>query len=155
MGDIGRTYSSLEDTLVAPIRIRGLVDFILGRLRIDNAILAGDLLPVPLLVLLLLLDELLDLGFILVVERLELALLEVEGAVRGALGVGLDLPDLVADARVEQLRLAYELLELSLGGPVAACEGALVELGDLADAVGEGLDLAADGRHPREVLLLA
>jgi hypothetical protein len=104
------TYSGLEDALIAPVGVGRLLHLLLGRLRVDDAVLAGDLLAEPLLVLLLLLEILLDGVLEVGVEALKLTLLEPEGAVRRALRVGLELLDLAANRRVLDLCRRYEIV---------------------------------------------
>jgi len=97
-----------------------LPHLVLSRLGVDDAVLAGDLLAVALLVLRLLLDELLDGRLELVVDDLVLALLQPEAAVCRALRVALQLRDLPPDGCVLELRLCDQIVQLPLRGPVVA-----------------------------------
>lgn len=136
-----KTYSSLEDTLVAPVRLAGLAHLILRRVRIHNPILPCNLLLVPLLVPLLLPPILLQLVRKL---RLQIADLAVLGRVAArARGVRLQVLDLVLDLRVERLRLRDQVLDLLRGGAVWGGDGALVGGGYGAYLAREGGDLLA------------
>lgn len=146
------TYRGLEDALVAPVGVGRLLHFLLGSVGVDDAILAGNLLAVALLILLLLAQEPLDRLLEVVVEAFELALLKAEAAVRRALRVGLELLDLAADRRVLHLCLRHQGLELPLRRAVAAGERLLVQRGNVLDVGGQTADLLADRRHPREEL---
>ena len=144
----------LEDALVAPVGLDGLVDLLLGGVGVDDAELAGDLVAVALLVLLLLGEVALDLLLEVVVEAVELAGLEALAAVGGALGVDLEGADLVADRRVLELRVGHQVLELGLGRALRRRQGALVELGDLLYVGRQAADVVPDVGDPREEVLL-
>lgn len=95
-----------------------------------------------------------DGGLELVVDDLVLALLEAEAAVRRALGVALELRDLAADGRVLELRLRHQVVELALRVAVVAPERALVQRLNVLHVDAQALDLAADGRYPRQKVAL-
>lgn len=147
-------YSSLEDALAAPIGVRGLGNFLLARVGVDDTVLAGDLLAVALAVLLLLGHVALQLALEVVVEGLELALLQGVGAVGCTLAVALQQTQLVADLGVLELGLGDELLELLGSARVVTAEGALVQAGNGLDARRQGADLAAHVGDLGQVLLL-
>lgn len=88
------------------------------------------------------------------VEGVELALLHAVGAVGGALDVGLEGADLVADGGVLELGVGHEAVELALGLLVGAAEGALVQARDLLHVGRQRLNLVADVRHPLQEVLL-
>jgi len=141
------TYGGLEDALVTPVGVGRLLHLLLGRVRVDDAVLTGDLLAVALLVLLLLLQEALDRVLEVGVEAVELALLEPEAAVRRALRVGLELLDLAADRRVLELRRGDLVVQRLPRRVVAARERLLVQRRDVLDARRQALDVGADRRH--------
>lgn len=120
------TYGSLEDTLIAPIRFRRLLHLLLRRLRIDDAVLARNLVAILLPVLAL--DALVRVELRLEkgAQRLKLGLLGLAGSIGGAGEVALKAFDAVLDRRVADLRLAHILLELAIGLGVSGAEGALM-----------------------------
>lgn len=69
------TYGGLEDAFVAPVCGCGFLYFVFARVRVHDAVLAGDLLLVPLpvgpLFLLILLESILE----LVLQAADLAVL--------------------------------------------------------------------------------
>lgn len=110
------TYSSLENTLVAPVSLRCLADLFLRRFGVDNLVLTRNLLLIALLVLRLLLLILLQAALEL---RLQVANLAVLGDVATRLGgILLEVLDLILDLRVENLCLRDEMLDLSRGAAV-------------------------------------
>jgi len=149
------THCLLEATLVAPVGVGGLLDFLFGGGGIDDAILAGDLVPVALLVLLLFLQIRLDLFLEVVVEALDLALLHAEESVMGPLAVRLEQSHLVADAGVLELRRRHQVLELRVGARVVTGERALVQARDGPHVGRQRLDLVAHLRYPLQVFLLS
>lgn len=148
------TYRCLENTLVAPIGVRGLAHLVLGCVGVDDPVLAGDLVAIPLAVLLLLLHVVLQLLFKVTVESLELSLLHAGTAVGGALDVGLEGPNLVTDTSVFELSRGDQVVEAALGGVVGADKRVMVQAGDALNVGGEGADLITNmGDALEEVLL--
>jgi hypothetical protein len=147
-----KTYSGLENALIAPVGVGRLLHLLVGRFRVDDAVLAGDLLAVALLVLLLLLQKGLDRVAEVVVEVLELPLLDCKAAVRRALRVGLELLDLAADRRVLELRRRHQVVQLLPHAVIAAGESLLVQGGDVRDAHPQTVDVFADCCHALEEL---
>lgn len=145
MGEPGsgprKTYRCLEYTLVAPVGIGGLAHLLLGCFGVDDPVLAGDLVAVPVTVLLLLLQVVLKLLLEVAVKGLELPLLHAGAAVGGALDVGLEGPDLVPDTGVLELSGGDQVVETALGGVIGADQGVMVQTGDALDVGGEGADL--------------
>lgn len=148
------TYRCLEHTLIAPVGVRGLAHLVLGCVGVDNPVLAGDLVAVPIAVLLLLLQVVLELLLEVTVEGLELPLLHAGTSVGGALDIGLEGPDLVADAGVLELGGGDQVVETALGGVVGADQGVMVQGGDALDVGGEGADLITNMRDALEEVLL-
>ena len=85
------------------------MDFLLAGLGIDNAVLAGNLLLVALAVGALLVLVLLKAILKLSLEGADLRVLGDSAA--GARRVRLQVLDLVADARVQDLRLRHQVLQ--------------------------------------------
>lgn len=148
------TYSLLKDALVAPICLCGLLDLLFRGIRVHDAVLATDLLPVPLLVILLDALVLVELGFEESLEALQLLLLRVARAVGGARRVALEALDAILDGGVLDLRLGDVALELLGRLAVCAAERPLVELRDGVDVRREAPYLVAEALHAVEELLL-
>lgn len=138
------TYRCLEYTLIAPVGIRGLAHLLLGSVGVDDPVLAGDLVAVPIAILLLLLEVVLELLLEVAVEGLELPLLHAGAAVGGALDIGLEVPDLVADAGVLELGGGDQVVETALGGVVGADQRVMVQAGNALNVGCEGADLIAN-----------
>jgi hypothetical protein len=148
------TYSSLENTLIAPIGFRGLLNFGLRGIRVHDAILAGNLIAIALSVVALDALVLVELGLEECLERLELGVLRVAGRV-GRLGeVALEALDTIFDGGITDLCLGDVLLELVLGGAIGAAQGALVELADEIDVGSQGLDVVAQTLDVAEKIVL-
>jgi hypothetical protein len=125
-----------------------VLDLLLGRGGIDDAVLAGDLLAAARLVLLLLLEEPVNGVFKVSVEALELALLDGEAAVLRALSVRFQALHLAPDGRVLDLRRRHEVVQLAPRGIVTATgtgKSLLVEGRDVRDVDCQALDLLPDG----------
>lgn len=148
------TYRRLENTLIAPVGLGGLLDLLLRGVRVDDAVLAGNLLAVLLAVLAL--DALVRVELRLEkgAERLQLGLLGLAGGVVGAGEVALEALDAVLDGRVADLGLGDVLLELLVGLRVGGAERALVQLADGANVVGQAVDVVAQGLDAGEEVLL-
>jgi len=136
--------SLLENALILPVGVGCLLHLVLGRLRVDDAVLTNNLLAVARLVLRLLLQELLDRLLEVIVEDLPLLLLEVEAVVRCALRVGLELLHLPTDLGVRQLRLRDQVAQRLPRSVVAAGKGLLMQGRDVLDAGRQALDLLAN-----------
>jgi hypothetical protein len=108
-----KTYSCLENTLIAPISLSRLLHLVLGSLRINNAILSRNLLLIPLSILPLLILILLQPILELILQTANLGILSHRAA--GPLSICLEKLDLVSDLRVEDLRLGNEVLERGRG----------------------------------------
>lgn len=147
---------SLEDTLVTPVGISGLLQLGFGGVLVDDSVLAHDLLAAALSVGLLLLQELLDGVLEIIVETVELALLQGKGAVLGCrpLRIRLQRLDLVLDGRVLELRFGDLGVKLGLSMAVGAGQGSMVKRFDSADNLGQALNFLANGRHALEELVL-
>lgn len=143
-GPSRNTYRCLEHTLIAPVGVGGLAHLVLGCVGVDDPVLAGDLVAVPFAVLLLLLQVVLKLLLEITVEGLELPLLHAGGAVGGALDVGLEGLDLVADTGVLELGGSDQVVETALGSVVCADQRVMVQGGDALDVGCEGADLIAN-----------
>lgn len=148
------TYRLLEDAFVAPVLVRSVAHLVLGRVRVDDAVLAGDLLAVALLVLLLFAHVPLQLVLELLVDRLQLALLDGEGVVLRALRVRLERAEGVANPRVGQLRVLDQVVELALRRRVGARQRPLVQRRDRLHGRRQGTDLGAHVRHATQEVLL-
>lgn len=98
-----KTYSSLENALVAPISIGGLLHLGLGGFRVDDTVLSGNLLAVPALVGGLLVPVLFQLLLEAGLELAGLAVLDVVAS--GSGGIRLEELDLVFNGSVEDLSL--------------------------------------------------
>jgi len=148
----GGTYGGLEDALVAPVGGGGLLDLLVGGVGVDDAVLARDLLLVALavgaLLGLVLLQPVLELGL----ERADLRVFR-HGAARPR-RVRLQVLDLVADPRVQDLRLRDEVLQRRRRAAVRAADGSLVQVRDLRDVARQCVDLAAGGFHARQEVLV-
>lgn len=148
------TYSSLEDTFIAPVSLRCLLDLFLRGIRVDDAVLAGNLLAVLLLVVALDALVLVELRLEKGLERLQLGGLCVAGVVRGAGEVALEALDTVLDGRVADLRLGDVLLQLLVGLAVGGAERALVKLADGVNVARQAADLVAQVLDAAEELVL-
>lgn len=124
------------------------------RFRVDDAVLAGDLITVALLVIPLYALVLVELGLEKGLEGLQLCVLGVAGAVCRLGKVALESLDAVLDGRVADLGLGDVLLELVIGLAVSAAEGALVKLANVVDVVCETLDVIAQGLYTAQEVLL-
>lgn len=149
------TYSRLEDTLVAPIRLGGLADLILAGVRVHNTVLTGDLVTVALAVLALLLLVGAQLALEVGLLGANLLVLERFAAVRRAACVGSEELQLVADTAVQGLSLGDEALQL-LGrqATIGFGKGTLVKRCNGLDIGGQGADLLAQVTNPLEEILL-
>lgn len=82
-----KTYSRLENTLVTPISLGRLANFVLSSVRVDDTVLASDLVAVPLTVrtlfFLVAAQFALEFGF----DRVDLALLHVTAGIGRLVGV--------------------------------------------------------------------
>lgn len=102
----GKTHSSLEDTLIAPIGVGRFLHFRLGGLGVDDTILTSNLFAVSALVGRLFVSVLFQL---LPKASLELTRLAVLHLVTSrSHGIGFEELDLVLDRRVEHLGLGDE-----------------------------------------------
>lgn len=145
----------MEYSLVAPVGVRGFVDFRVGGGGLDDSILSGYLLAVPLAVF----GFLLLVGFQFALEppfqSPDLRVLcALQRGVRRLRRVELEPLDLVFDLSVEDLGLRDFVFELGGGGRFGRGEGALVEGGDLRDVRCEGSDAGSDGFDTGEEVLL-
>lgn len=131
-----------------------MAHLLLGCVGVDDPVLTGDLVAVPIAVLLLLLQVVLELLLEVAVEGLELPLLHAGGAIGGALDVGLEGPDLVADASVLELSGGDQVVKTALGGIIGADQSVMVQAGDALDVGGEGADLITNVRDALEEVLL-
>lgn len=99
-----------EDALITPVGVRGLLHFGLGCLRVDDSVLTGDGLAVPLGVVCLFPLKVLELSLERPLQRLDLCLLERIAGI--ACGITLEELDLVLDLGVSDLCLRNDALEL-------------------------------------------
>lgn len=127
---------------------------LLRRLRVDDAVLARNLVSVLLAVLAL--DALIrvELRLEKSLKRLQLGLLGLARGVRGTGEVALEALDAVLDAGVADLGLGDVVLELLVGLGVGGAERALVQLADGLDVAGQAGDVVAQGLDAREEVLL-
>jgi hypothetical protein len=139
------TYSSLENTLVTPVSVCGLLHLLLRSLRVDDAVLACNLVAVALLVVALDALVLVELRLEKGLERGKLRHLGLAGRVTvGRAGeVALEALDTVLDGRVADLGLGNEALQLLRGLAVGAAQGALVQLADVVDVIRQATDVVA------------
>lgn len=136
---LDKTYSSLENALVTPISIGGLLHLSLGGFRVDDTVLSGNLLTVPALVGGLLVPVLFQL---LLEAGLELAGLTVLDVVAsGSGGIRLEELDLVLDRSVKNLSLSNYGFESCRRRAVRAGESALMSRSNLANVRGESADI--------------
>jgi hypothetical protein len=106
----GTTYSLCENTLVTPVGIRSLLYLSLGRLWVDDPVLTGNGLTIPLGVVGLFPLEILELALERPLQRLNLGPLERVSGIAGS--IALEEFDLVLDLRIPDLCLRYNALEL-------------------------------------------
>lgn len=150
----GKAYSCLENTLVVPIGLCGLMHLILRRIRVHDAVLSRDLFPVALLVVALNALILVELRLEKCLERLQLGLL---GGARGICcleEIALQALDTVLDGGVTDLRLCHIVLKLLGCVRVSGAESALMELADVVDLRGQRLDVVAKVSHAAEEVCL-
>lgn len=114
-----------EDTLVTPVSICCLLDLCLSRLRVDDPVLTGNSLTVPLRVVGLFPLEVLKLALERPLQRLDLGPLERVAWV--ARCVTLKELDLVLDLGVPDLCLRNDALELGGRAVVGRRQHALVD----------------------------
>lgn len=141
-GQLGETYSGLEDTLVTPISIRGLLDFGLGGLRVDNTVLPGNLLAVSLFVGSFLAAVLFQLLLETGLELTGLAVFHVVAS--GSCGIRLEEFDLVLDRSVQDLGLRNNGFKSGRCGAVWTRDGTLMGSCDLANLAGKSANICLD-----------
>lgn len=130
------------------------MDFGIGSLGVDNAVLTGDLLTVSALVAGLLVAVLLELLLEARLELSDLAVLDV--VVTSTSGcICLEELDLVLDGSVENLRLSDYGLKSRVGRSVRAVESALVGCSNLGDILGQLTDIGLCGLDARQKVLVA
>jgi hypothetical protein len=144
------TYSSLEDTFIAPIRGGCFTDLIIRCLWVDNAILSGNLVLISLLVLNLLLLVAFQLSLELVLHGIDLAVLG--GIAARPDGVGFEVLDLVANAGVEHLGARHQALQRGIAAGFWAGDGSLMQGGNLGNVAGQRLNVATDAFQARQEL---
>jgi len=144
-----KTYSCLENTLIAPVCVHSFLHFRLGGLWVHDPVLSCNLLAVPPLVVGLFLSIFLQL---LCETGLELSNLCILDSVALApRSIGFQIFDLVLDAGVEHLRLRHHALErIRSTRIVGAGYRLLVEGRDLANVGRESPDIGLDGFDARE-----
>lgn len=146
------THSSLENALVAPVRLAGLAHLLLASLGIDDAILARNLLAIPPLIPGLLRPVLIQLLPKASLELADLGVLDIVPA--GARRVRLEELNLVLDARVQHLGARDQRLERAGRGRVRRRQRPLVRGRDLRNVRCEGPDVGFGGFDAGEEVLV-
>lgn len=150
----GKTYSCLENTLVVPIGLCGLVHLILRCIRVHNAILSRNLFSVTLLVVALNALVLVELRLEKCLERLQLGLLGGARRICCLEEITFQALDAVLDGGVTDLRLCHIVLKLLGGLGVSSAESALMQLANEVNLRGQRLDVVAKVSHAAEEVCL-